>query len=809
MSIFNSVFPRFPSEITVSGITISGGASANATLISDASGTLSYVKNNFTSAVAPTVNDDSTAGYRVGSKWFDIVAPDGVYQCIDATPGAAVWKTSTLTLDDLGSMALQNSNAIQGISTGVNDIPLSVKGFAGQVASLSQWKNSADNIMLRVDSSGLLSWGTALGAVTHISGPSDQALRIAAISPVQVASTVVGNALSLRGANATAGASVDSAAVGGEITLTGGNAASRGAAASYAAVGGAVTLLGGTGVGGNSTGGEGGALNLTGGTAGANSIGGAVNITGGTGTGGSTGGDINITAGAGPGKGQINITSGVGANSYSTRPNHITIKVSDSTQIGGTVGTLFLTGAQANFRDNTTRVGGPITITTLPGSTAAAGDTNNGGAGGAITINLGAGGLTVSNISGSGGVGAPFTINGGAGGVASGASGTHVGGAGSTLTLTSGAGGNATGGSGSRTGGNSGDVVIGIGAVGTGATANGTAGKIRLNGDVLINSNPVIYNISSQVGSFCSPNATLGAFTNATVFGIGASINGAAGNYGTAFGNLAVCSSSLGNAFGYNANADVAGTAIGANTNAGQQAVMIGGRYTNSLQTKTGNYSVGVGCELGVTGTGSTAIGYAATCAYAGSIVLGRGATALAVKQFVVGNANYAIENAYLGCGITSPTPTTITLNASGAQGTDLAGAAIAIAGGKGTGTGAGGAIEFWTADPLTTGTTLQTITKKGQWNANGTLTIGAITLPKVDGTANQVLKTNGSGVVAWANQSGGFESANAAGTTPVASDVSTWTDGASGIVIGTGGRRFLVNKKDADEIFAVELGAV
>ena len=37
-----------------------------------------------------------------------------------------------------------------------------------------------------------------------------------------------------------------------------------------------------------------------------------------------------------------------------------------------------------------------------------------------------------------------------------------------------------------------------------------------------------------------------------------------------------------------------------------------------------------------------------------------------------------------------------------------------------------------------------------------GALTVGAYTLPNTDGSANQVLKTNGSGVVSWGTVSGG-----------------------------------------------------
>jgi len=47
-------------------------------------------KANVAAAVAPTVTDDANAGYEVGSLWCNTTA-DRVYQCIDATVGAAIW----------------------------------------------------------------------------------------------------------------------------------------------------------------------------------------------------------------------------------------------------------------------------------------------------------------------------------------------------------------------------------------------------------------------------------------------------------------------------------------------------------------------------------------------------------------------------------------------------------------------------------------------------------------------------------------------------------------------------------------------
>ena len=51
---------------------------------------------NTGATAAPTVTDDSAAGYGIGSSWLDTVAAK-IRFCTDATAGAAVWKGATLT----------------------------------------------------------------------------------------------------------------------------------------------------------------------------------------------------------------------------------------------------------------------------------------------------------------------------------------------------------------------------------------------------------------------------------------------------------------------------------------------------------------------------------------------------------------------------------------------------------------------------------------------------------------------------------------------------------------------------------------
>lgn len=61
-------------------------------------------KNNFAGAAAPSVSDDNTQGYAVGSYWFD-TTNDEVYGCTNAATGAAEWQL----LSAVGGMGLEES----------------------------------------------------------------------------------------------------------------------------------------------------------------------------------------------------------------------------------------------------------------------------------------------------------------------------------------------------------------------------------------------------------------------------------------------------------------------------------------------------------------------------------------------------------------------------------------------------------------------------------------------------------------------------------------------------------------------------
>lgn len=66
-------------------------------------GNVENLKSNIMAATAPTVNDDSNAGYSVGSLWVNTIT-DIFYFCVDSTVGAAIWSTSgNQTVSNIGT----------------------------------------------------------------------------------------------------------------------------------------------------------------------------------------------------------------------------------------------------------------------------------------------------------------------------------------------------------------------------------------------------------------------------------------------------------------------------------------------------------------------------------------------------------------------------------------------------------------------------------------------------------------------------------------------------------------------------------
>lgn len=118
---------------------------------------------------------------------------------------------------------------------------------------------------------------------------------------------------------------------------------------------------------------------------------------------------------------------------------------------------------------------------------------------------------------------------------------------------------------------------------------------------------------------------------------------------------------------------------------------------------------------------GSVAQSGTATSSVSSSIVLGANAAATASNQCVIGaaNADGQINDVYLGSGVTFATPVSVTVNASGGNGSNITGANLNLAAGKGTGTtGNPGTISMQFARPIgATATTLNALSD--EWRAS------------------------------------------------------------------------------------------
>jgi len=189
--------------------------------------------NNFSATTDPSVGNDSTQRYSVGSVWINTTT-DQAFICTDATAGAAVWAPST---------------------TG---------GTQGQVIAPSAATASSAG-------SAALLRGGAGGSTSGAGGAAN----------VTGGAATAGN--SAGGATTQTGGAGSGSGAGGAAGQTGGVGGATGA-------GGAASVTGGAG---GATSGTGGAANLTGGAGSAgNANGGSVVISGGAGNGTGVAGSI-------------------------------------------------------------------------------------------------------------------------------------------------------------------------------------------------------------------------------------------------------------------------------------------------------------------------------------------------------------------------------------------------------------------------------------------------------------------------------------------------------------------------------------
>jgi hypothetical protein len=114
-------------------------------------------------AAAPTVNDDSSRGFVVGSAWVDTSAtPDALYLCTSDALGAATW---------LGAGGVSAHTALTSLgwsASGHTGTVTSVAAFDGAGAAQAVAATQDGQVLSRV--AGALVWVTLAATVSLIAG---------------------------------------------------------------------------------------------------------------------------------------------------------------------------------------------------------------------------------------------------------------------------------------------------------------------------------------------------------------------------------------------------------------------------------------------------------------------------------------------------------------------------------------------------------------------------------------------------------------------------------------------------------------
>ena len=217
------------------------------------------------------------------------------------------------------------------------------------------------------------------------------------------------------------------------------------------------------------------------------------------------------------------------------------------------------------------------------------------------------------------------------------------------------------------------------------------------------------FNNASAVGIAIGNNVTCGTGTGNVAIGYTANASG--GSIAIASSGISATASGSGVAIGANANS-VGGFAVKGSANNGIGVAILG--------NATAINAISIGGSSTASGNYSVAIGDRANVQHSSSIAFGLYATTTANRQLVIGGNDgsnlYSINDVYIGGGVqdlNNSNATSVTINASGGNGTDRDGGNITIAGGKGTGAGTAGSIVFSTSNITTSGTTLQTLAQR------------------------------------------------------------------------------------------------
>lgn len=192
-----------------------------------------------------------------------------------------------------------------------------------------------------------------------------------------------------------------------------------------------------------------------------------------------------------------------------------------------------------------------------------------------------------------------------------------------------------------------------------------------------------------SVPSITSHSAAAGA--NSEEFGAGA-VTSSTG----ALAVGAAASATTGNTTALGAAAVAVGqaTAVGQSASATALGATAIGQAARAIDT----FATALGIAAHADASQSIAIGNGSQALFGTSVALGITAVTTAANQVVIGANDFAYTDAYLGSGVTDPTPSGVVLNATGGSGANVAGASFTLAGGKSTGSAKGGDLLFQTS---------------------------------------------------------------------------------------------------------------
>ena len=100
------------------------------------------VQTNYSAITAPTINDDVTKGYVVGSTWVDTVS-GFTYVCVNNTQGAAVWNQDGITQAGASAQGAKGYVQFRGNNAGTFDASANL-----------QWDNNVNSLQVGLPAVG-------------------------------------------------------------------------------------------------------------------------------------------------------------------------------------------------------------------------------------------------------------------------------------------------------------------------------------------------------------------------------------------------------------------------------------------------------------------------------------------------------------------------------------------------------------------------------------------------------------------------------------------------------------------------------